>query len=146
MSQFPPAGQTPNYAGPQSQRPTSGLAIASLILGIVAIFPACCLSRFGVPLIVGIAAVVLGVMARGQVTRGEAGGGGMATAGIVCGAIGAVLGLVFLLIGIFAGPALQEKIRQIQRQTQQQQQQQQSAMPVSQELAQQASLWRIEMQ
>jgi hypothetical protein len=78
------------------QNNTFGLL--SMIFGIVSIPLLCCLYA-GLP--VGIAAVVLGVLGVGKANRGEANNKSMAIAGIVCGSIGALLGLVWI-IGVFA--------------------------------------------
>lgn len=107
----PPAyGQPPVYAQPQYGQPTpgygygypqptdnSGKAVASLVLGIVGLLPVC-------PLIAPATAIGLGISAKKDIKRseGRTGGGGMATAGIVLGAIGIVLtiagGIVFALL------------------------------------------------
>ncbi|MEE6259457.1 DUF4190 domain-containing protein [Plantactinospora sonchi] len=82
-------GYPPPYAGP---RPTNGMAIASLVTGIVALF-SCSL--------LGGVAVYLAKRAREEIrTKGEE-GEGLATAGLVIGWIGVGLGvltLVFLLL------------------------------------------------
>jgi len=81
----------PGYGYPPQQR-TNGLAIASLVLGIVWIY-----------WIGSILALVFGYIARAQIRdRGEA-GGGLATAGIVLGWIG--IGMLTLVIFVFAAPA-----------------------------------------
>ena len=66
---------------------TNGLAIASLVLGIVWIWG-----------VTSILAIIFAVVAKKQISvRGQK-GSGMATAGLVLGIIGAVL-LVFVIIG-----------------------------------------------
>ncbi len=54
-------------------------------------------------LIFGVVAVILGVMARGRVRRGEANNGGVATAGLVLGALAVILSLAFIAVwmGVF---------------------------------------------
>jgi hypothetical protein len=70
---------------------TSGLAVISLILGV--------LSWIGIPLLGGIAAVITGHVARNDIRKaaGRVGGDGMALAGIVLGyaniALGVLIGL-----------------------------------------------------
>jgi len=80
-------------AAPPAPRRTSALAIAALACGIAG------LTVF--PLLASFAAVVLGLMARGELRRDPTlDGGGMATAGLVLGWIGiafALLGLLLLL-------------------------------------------------
>ncbi len=75
----------------------SGMALASLIFGILAILTIC--NFFFIPSLV---AIVTGIIARGQVNRsgGMVTGGGMATAGIVLGALGALF-LCLMNIGVF---------------------------------------------
>jgi hypothetical protein len=87
------------YFGPR----TSGSAIASLVLGILSLAP--CLGWLIIPC--GILAIAFGNTARGAVRRGEATGGGMALAGIICGTISlcivATVIFMFAVIGIHAG-------------------------------------------
>lgn len=63
-----------------------GLAIASLVTGIVSLFVA------GIPL--GILAIVFGAIAAGKLEKGD--GRGMAIAGLVLGIIGVLGALIFL--------------------------------------------------
>lgn len=93
----PPAGGYPAPAG------NNGLAIASLVLGILALLGVC-LAGFGG--LLGIVAIILGVLARKKVKLGQAGQGGLAIGGIVTGAIGLVLGVIVMIyfiwvVGIF---------------------------------------------
>ncbi len=83
-------GQNPNYGyNPYQnnmQDPGKGLAIAALVLGIV--------SFFCFPIITGVLGIVFGGVAKSKGCRS-----GMATAGIVCGAIGLGLWFVMLIAG-----------------------------------------------
>ncbi len=87
------------------QLPTSGKAIASLVLGIVSI-PSCLF--YAIPaLVCGILAVVFAKGAYEQISMGECNPSskGLATAGMICGYIGLGLGLLFvvlLIIGLIA--------------------------------------------
>lgn len=86
-------GQQPAYA-PGSyppQRRTSGLAIASLVLGIVGIF-------LFVIIIPSLLAVIFGLVSLPSINRsgGAVGGKGMAIAGVVLGALELIL-LIALL-------------------------------------------------
>ena len=88
------------------------MAIAALILGILG---------FCVPL-VGIAGLVLGIVAINQIdrSRGVLGGRGMAMAGAIIGGIGMMVSVVFLMAGILL-PALgsaRKTARQMQNSTQ----------------------------
>ncbi|MFA7265918.1 MAG: DUF4190 domain-containing protein [Candidatus Nanopelagicales bacterium] len=88
----PPIGGVP--AG--GQQANNGLAIASLVVGLVSFL--CCSFGF----IPGVIAIVLGVIARGQIKTTGQRGDGMALAGIILGAIG-VVWAVFWLIFAFTG-------------------------------------------
>ena len=74
---------------------TSGLAIASLVCGIVSCFICC----WGIPL--SIAAIMMGASAKKTIaaSRGRVGGGGMATAGIILGLVSLALTALVVLIG-----------------------------------------------
>lgn len=72
---------------------TNGLAIASLVLGIVWIY-----------WIGSILALVFGYVAKNQIRRTGEGGSGMATAGIVLGWVGVgILAIVILAVLVAAG-------------------------------------------
>ena len=100
QGQRPPEGQPPAYGPPAPYgypppygypvaRRTNGLAIASMVLGILWIY-----------WIGSILALVFGYVARKQIReRGET-GGGMATAGIVLGWVGVGFLLLFLFLGV----------------------------------------------
>jgi Domain of unknown function (DUF4190) len=97
---YPPPGAyapyPPPYAPSGYQSPsTNGLAIASLILGLVG-WMAC-----GVGSLV---AVVLGFVARGQIraSQGRQGGDGLALAGIILGFVAIGLFVLFIVIGQLA--------------------------------------------
>lgn len=100
-----PYGGTPMYpnAGypfPQGQQNTLGLV--AMILGIASVPLVCC--HLGLPL--GIAAIVTGWLGKQKADQGLASNGGQALAGLVCGAIGAVLGLGWgglALVGFASG-------------------------------------------
>lgn len=78
-----------NYVSPESGG-SKGMAIASMVFGILSIV-ACCYWYFG--LIAGIAGIVLGIL-----HNRKNGSCGMSIAGIVCGIIGIVLTIVFLVL------------------------------------------------
>lgn len=89
----PPAG----YGYPGGAPLPSGKATASLVLGIVGLLL--------IPIIPPIIALCLGVSARRMADRGEGGGRGMATAGMVMGIIGiafAALGMVLATVQALA--------------------------------------------
>jgi hypothetical protein len=84
---------------PQQPRPNSGLAIASLVLGLVGLF----LSwfTFGIP---SLLALIFGIVAIRQTGAGwgKRGGRGMAVAGTVLGAVITVAGLLVSLLVIYS--------------------------------------------
>lgn len=81
------------YPGmPGMPAPTNGLAIASLVCGICQIFA---------PLVVSVAAVVLGHLARKQIRQTREQGDGMALAGMILGYVGLVLS-VLAVVAILA--------------------------------------------
>lgn len=88
----PPA--EPAAPAPVSPTPTNGLAVAALVTGIVAVITG------WVPfwgLLVGVAAVVLGILGLKKAT-----GKGMAIAGLVTGAVGALWGLLVSVLFVIA--------------------------------------------
>ena len=93
----PPAGAPPPAAAPQ----TSGLAIASMVLGICSFV--LCLGILG-----SIPAVIMGHIARGKIAQsgGTIGGGGMAMTGIILGYINIGLSLLYIIFVIALGVSL----------------------------------------
>jgi hypothetical protein len=99
MEQPNPPGQPYPYSPPPPPPPygygygqrTNGLAIASMVLGILWLY-----------WVGSILALIFGYVAKRQIReRGES-GGGMATAGIVLGWIGVGFLILFMIIGIIA--------------------------------------------
>ncbi|MDW4904411.1 DUF4190 domain-containing protein [Streptomyces sp. ADMS] len=83
----------PMYGGgygwaPMAPQPSNGMGTAALVVGIVSAVIFC---LWPLAIILGILAVVFGVIARGKARRGEATNAGQALAGIICGAVGIVL-------------------------------------------------------
>ena len=88
----PPPAYGPGY-GPKPK----GLAIASMVCGIVSIV-LWCIPYLTLPL--GIAAVVTGVLANKKVRLGEADGAGMAKAGLITGIIGIVIAVLIFILAL----------------------------------------------
>lgn len=92
----------PMMVQPVAAAPTNGLAVASLVFGI--------LNWFLLPGLAALLAVIFGHVARGQIRRNGGSGNGMAIAGLVLGYIGlgfvvagaAIAGIVLLLVAAAA--------------------------------------------
>jgi len=90
--EYDEAAAAPPYAEPEGRR-KPGKAIASLVCGII--------SLFILGPILGAVAIVLGVMARKEIESDpNLEGAGLALAGIITGAIGAVLAIVLIAAGV----------------------------------------------
>jgi len=89
---------TPYGANVPDRTLPTGLAVASLVLGILAVLT----GFFLLGGLLGLIAVILGIVALGKVKRGEAGGRGMAIGGIVTGVIGMLIAVLILVtVGSF---------------------------------------------
>ncbi|MET7386817.1 DUF4190 domain-containing protein [Streptomyces sp. NPDC005529] len=89
-------GGVPGYgwpAGPPA--PSNGLGTASMVLGIIASVLFC---AWPLAIVLGILAIVFGVIGRGRVRKGEATNPGQALAGIICGSVGIVLGTALIVV------------------------------------------------
>lgn len=87
----PPGGQnpvSPPYGYPPAG-PTNGLAIASMVLGIVWIY-----------WIGSVLALVFGYIAKRQIAERNESGAGMATAGIVLGWVGVGFLMLFIVVSM----------------------------------------------
>ncbi len=91
-----PYGGT-NQPVPMQTGGEQGLAIASLVLGICSLTLVCC-GGF----LIGIPAVICGVIAIKKANRGEATGKGMAIAGVTTGAISLTLFVAYLILVILS--------------------------------------------
>lgn len=97
----PPAGAAYGYGAPGFQGPQANqMALWSMITGIASI-PLLCLCGLG--FFAGIAAMVLGIVSKGQISksRGMQTGGDQALAGIILGSI-AIAFAVLYVIGVVA--------------------------------------------
>ena len=88
----PPPSSAPLYGAPLYGAPLvttrNGLGTAALVLGILGIIP------FTLLLLPAVLGIVFGIVGRRRAKRGEATNGGTALAGIICGSVGLVLGLL----------------------------------------------------
>ncbi|MBQ4523180.1 MAG: DUF4190 domain-containing protein [Lachnospiraceae bacterium] len=88
--------QEQNPSVQQSSKGADGLAVASLVCGIISVVMICCCTYLGV--ILGIIAVVMGVLSKDEYGNKST----MAKVGIVLGILGAVLSLLWIVL-TFAG-------------------------------------------
>jgi hypothetical protein len=100
---LPGYGERPGYGAP-TPPPRNGFGIAALVLGLLALV--LCWTIVG-GVILGILAVVFGLLGRARAKRGEATNGGLSVAGIVLGIIGllAAIGLLALGASLLNSPA-----------------------------------------
>ena len=98
MTHTPPPA-TPDYYTPESAK-TSGLAVASMVVGILA------LAVFFVPLVPGLIALVLGLVGISRTGPGRLRGRGFAVAGVACGGSAMALSVVGVLLISILLPSL----------------------------------------
>ncbi|OKJ18086.1 hypothetical protein AMK22_35660 [Streptomyces sp. CB01580] len=88
----------PGYTGyPQAAwgtpPPANGMGTAAMVLGILSL---CLLCMWGIPgIVLGVLALIFGILGRKRAGRGEANNSGQALAGIIMGSVGLVLGAAF---------------------------------------------------
>lgn len=89
----PAYGQQPGAFGVPagSGSPKNGFGIAALVLGILSLVTS--ISVVG-GILLGLAAIVFGVLGRGRANKGLANNGGMALTGLILGAVGLVISIV----------------------------------------------------
>ena len=85
------------YQPPAAASGGSGLAIAALVLGILALVT--CFTVVG-GVVLGLLAIIFGIIAVRGANRGVRTGKGMAIGGIVTGALGLVLAIVLIAVGV----------------------------------------------
>lgn len=79
--------------------PSNGLGTAAMVLGIISVVGFC---LYGLNIILGILALVFGIIGLGRAKRGEATNRGMALAGVILGSVGIVVGAAILGLIIWA--------------------------------------------
>ncbi len=103
--QLPPAPPPASAPAPAGDR--RGLAIASLVLGILSLCASLAWFCGGPISVVGIVLGVLGMKSSGRK---------MAIAGVILSAVGLLLMIVFIIIGAVSGPFINNIFNQIQTQ------------------------------
>jgi hypothetical protein len=100
---YPTQGGYVQYQAPQAALATNGLAVASLVMGILAPLLMCV---YFIGIVPAVLAIIFGHMARGQISRGQGSGDGLAIAGLVLGYIAAgLIAAVFVVAIIFVAAA-----------------------------------------
>ena len=92
MSQYPEYPPPPPPTGLEQAQPENGLGLAAMIVGIASFVVLAPLSST--------AAIILGVMGLGRTRQGRATNRGQALAGVICGSVTLVLGLIGIIIAI----------------------------------------------
>jgi hypothetical protein len=95
-----PPGGTPPFDpagggfGVPPQKPQNAFGIASLVLGIISIVLCCCYAGFWA----GIPAAILGFLGMKKADQGQATNKPLALAGLITGAVGLVIAIVFAIL------------------------------------------------
>ncbi len=90
---YPGYGGPAAWTGQHAPAPANGYGVAAMVLGIIAVTFFC---AYGLGVILGILALIFGILGRKRVQRGEATNNGMALAGIILGVVGFVLSAAFI--------------------------------------------------
>lgn len=93
-----PYGQAPSGSTPDgTQAPRNGLGTAALVLGILAVLGSITIV---LGIVLGALALIFGLIGRGRAKRHEATNGSSATAGAALGAVGLLISLVVIAVGV----------------------------------------------
>ncbi|GAA2352045.1 DUF4190 domain-containing protein [Streptomyces cuspidosporus] len=90
----------PVYPGGPTGMPmqqSNGMGTAALVCGIIGLVCGITYFLWVFAIVLGILAIIFGAVGKGKASRGEAGNGGSATAGLVCGIVGMVIPAIYLL-------------------------------------------------
>jgi heme/copper-type cytochrome/quinol oxidase subunit 2 len=86
-----------NAPGNRLAPPRNGFGVAALVLGLLALVSSWTIIG---GIVLGILAVIFGVLGRGRARRGEATNGGFSVAGIVLGVIGALIAVALIALAM----------------------------------------------
>ncbi|SCD35339.1 protein of unknown function, partial [Streptomyces sp. Termitarium-T10T-6] len=107
-----PYGGYPGYGaygvGPAAwgPAPNNGLGTAAMVIGIISVVGFC---LYGLSIILGILALIFGIIGLGRAKRGEATNRGMALAGVILGSVGIVVGAAILGLIIWAATTADDR-------------------------------------
>ncbi|MEU6932219.1 DUF4190 domain-containing protein [Streptomyces sp. NPDC046385] len=95
---YPPASPYPSYGAGYGQpgwqqSPSNGMGTTAMVLGIIAVAGFC---MYGLGIVLGVLALIFGIIGMKKANRGEATNRGMALAGVILGSIGILVSAVFL--------------------------------------------------
>lgn len=113
-----PAGGYPapaGFLGPGTAQPApgSGLAVTSLVLGILAVL-GCWIPLVNVvTILMGVAALVTGLVAIARVRKGTGGGRGLGVAGVMLGIVAVVVSVVVLVVTVATVSAVDEGLQEV---------------------------------
>lgn len=97
--QYPDLGPAQSGdAGSPARNPSNGMAIASMVLGIVGIVGSLIITYLGI--ILGVIALVLGIVARSKGEAVPGHGRGLIITGIVLGALAIVVSVVTIIVRV----------------------------------------------
>jgi vacuolar-type H+-ATPase subunit I/STV1 len=108
----PPQYQPPQYQ-PPTHRATNGLAIAALVCGIIGVLAGLIPFTFFLAFILGVLALVFGLIGRGAAKRREGAGSKQAIAGAILGGLAVILGVVGVVILVNVINDTDEKLRSL---------------------------------
>lgn len=93
----PPPGM-PGMPPPFPQQPRNGLGVAALVIGIVGVLIALVPFMFWLGAILGLLALIFGIIGMGKANKGEATNKGSALTGVITGALAIVISIVWVVV------------------------------------------------
>ncbi|WP_329121244.1 DUF4190 domain-containing protein [Streptomyces sp. NBC_01353] len=113
----PPAGMPGMPPQPPFQQPRNGLGVTALVLGIVGLLFAIFPFSFWLGGILGVLALIFGIIGHSRGRKGEATNTGMALTGLILGALSIVVSIVWLIVVVTAVKDIAEDIdKEIEKQ------------------------------
>jgi len=94
---YPPQGYGQQPYGHEQPKGGKGLAIGALVTGVLALL--LCWTVFG-GILLGLVALVLGLIGASRAKKGRASGRGLAITGAVIGTVGLLISIAFIVLGV----------------------------------------------